>query len=125
MKADKGNVTVAVDRDTYMDKMSVLLSDQDTYKVVKKDPTRNLINQLHVILMRWKKNNYISLAAYRSLNCTDGVLPRAYGLPKVYKPSCPLRVIVSSKNTPLYYFSKFLHRILYKAIPRPDSNSFG
>ncbi|EFN65834.1 hypothetical protein EAG_05268, partial [Camponotus floridanus] len=29
--------------------------------------------------------------------------------------------LVSSKNTPLYGLAKFLHDIIYKSIPRPDS----
>ncbi|KMQ82849.1 hypothetical protein RF55_21673 [Lasius niger] len=73
--------------------MRTLLSDNDTYTVVKKDPTRKIINGLHDILTRWKRSNYINYATYRRLNCSDGVLPRAYGLPKIHKPNCPLRII--------------------------------
>src|SRR5436190_23547964 len=70
---------------------------------------------------------YIPESLYRSLNCTDGILPRAYGLPKIHKPNCPLRIIVFSMNSPLYNFAKFLHNLIFKSIPRPDNtikNSF-
>ncbi|EFN65208.1 hypothetical protein EAG_00183, partial [Camponotus floridanus] len=33
----------------------------------------------------------------------------------------PLRIIVSSKNTPLYGLAKYLHDIINKSVPRPDS----
>ncbi|XP_025264609.1 uncharacterized protein LOC112637982 [Camponotus floridanus] len=101
--------------------MSVLLADENTYKVLNKSPIKKLTNNLHDLLVRWRSRDYISVAKYRSLNCTDGVLPRAYGLPKIHKKNNPLRVIVSSKNTPLYGLAKFLHDIIYKSVPRPDS----
>lgn len=44
---------------------------------------------------------------------SDGVLPRAYGLPKIHKTNCPLRIIVSSINSPLHKFATFLHNCLY------------
>ena len=39
---DKGNVTVAMDRDAYRNKMTKLLTDSDTYVLIKKDPIKNL-----------------------------------------------------------------------------------
>ncbi|XP_011858857.1 PREDICTED: uncharacterized protein LOC105556380 [Vollenhovia emeryi] len=57
----------------------------------------------------------------------DGTLPRAYGLPKIHKQDCPLRIIVSSVDSPLYAFSVFLHNIIKLSIPKPEShilNSF-
>lgn len=125
--ADKGNVTVALDRIDYVEKMTILLSDRNTYVIVNKDPTRKLIAHLHDRLMGWKKGEIISDHTYRMLNCTDGVLPRAYGLPKIHKPGCPLRVIVSSVNTPLFGLATFLHEIIYSSIPAAKSqiiNSF-
>ena len=57
--ADKGNVTVALDKDTYLNKMITLLSDVDTY-ILKKDPTKELTTALRFMFTRWKTNNYIS-----------------------------------------------------------------
>ncbi|KMQ82275.1 hypothetical protein RF55_23574, partial [Lasius niger] len=37
-KADKGQVTVVMNRAEYMEKMNVLLNDQSTYKKLNKDP---------------------------------------------------------------------------------------
>ncbi|KMQ86230.1 hypothetical protein RF55_14846 [Lasius niger] len=119
-KVDKGNVTVAFDREDYLNKMRTLLADNDTYTVVKKDPTRK-INGFHDILTRWKRLNYINYATYRRLNCSDGVLPRAYGLPKIHKPNCPLRIIVSSVNSPLHSIATFLH-IIHASISKAHSH---
>lgn len=49
------------------------------------------------------------------------MLPRAYGLPKIHKPNCPLRIIVSSINSPLYNLSVFLHKFIYNIL-QADSN---
>jgi len=45
-----------------------------------------------------------------------GNLPRAYGLLKIHKPNCPVRIIVSSINSPL--FSLFLKNILHESLEK-------
>ena len=57
----------------------------------------------------------------------DGSLPRVYGLPKIHKPGCPLKIIVPSIGSPLYSLAIYLHNILFKTIPKADNynkNSF-
>lgn len=95
-----------------------MLSDKSTNTVFNKNPTRKMINGLHELLVRWKNHNYILDTMYKRSNCTDGVLPRTYGLPKIYEPNCLLRIIVSSISTPLNPLATFLHNIIYNAIPR-------
>lgn len=95
-----------------------MLSDKSTNTVFNKNPTRKMINGLHELLVRWKNHNYSLDTMYKRSNCTDGVLPRTYGLPKIYEPNCPLRIIVSSISTPLNPLATFLHNIIYNAIPR-------
>lgn len=81
-RADKGNATVALNKNDYLKKMTSLLDDTTTYNIVHKDPIKKLIKNLHELLMRWKKREYITDKEYKNMNCTDGVLPRAYGVPK-------------------------------------------
>lgn len=57
----KAMLTVALDRADYLNKMLDLLFDGSTYVVVNKDPTKKLIRDLHDRLMRWKKNDLISV----------------------------------------------------------------
>lgn len=54
-RADKGNVTVAVNKVDYLKNMDALLNDNATYTIVNKDPTKKLIRNLHELLVRWKK----------------------------------------------------------------------
>ena len=46
------------------------------------------------------------------LYSSDGLCPRFYGLPKIYKPGIPLRPIFSFVNSPTYAISGYLARIL-------------
>jgi len=41
-------------------------------------------------------------------------IPRAYGLPKIHKTVCPLRIIVSSVNSSLYNLAYYLYFITSK-----------
>ena len=125
-RADKGNVTVALDKDLYMRQMQFLLEDENTYKKLREILPTSL-SMTQDFLKRWKRLDYISESTYKLLNCTEGVLPRAYGLLKIHKPNCPLRIIVSCDNSPLYNLATFLHKIIYNSIPKADSfiaNSF-
>jgi len=54
--------------------------------------------------------------------CSDGILPRAYGLPKIHKQDCTFRIIISSIDSPLYSLALFLHRIISGNIPKPFSH---
>ncbi|XP_032685326.1 uncharacterized protein LOC116850787, partial [Odontomachus brunneus] len=127
MKADKSNVTVALDRNVYVTKMLLQLENVDTYQLVEKDPTKKIIAELKNILKRWRNESYIENSVYKFLQSSDATLPRAYGSPKIHKADNPLRIIVSSKNSPLYNLALFLHRLISTSIPVPKSrikNSF-
>jgi len=94
-KADKGNATVALDVLDYKNKMTNIFSDVNTYTFVKKDPTKKLNNNVRNILIGWFKKEYRDLWTYKKLLITDGILPRAYGLPKLHKEGFPPRIIIS------------------------------
>ncbi|XP_018364727.1 PREDICTED: uncharacterized protein LOC108762292, partial [Trachymyrmex cornetzi] len=124
--ADKGNVTVALNRIDYISKMENMLSDTDTYERVEKDPTKKIICEVR-LLVRWKRKEYINEYTYRMLLTTDGSTPRAYGLTKIHKPGFPLRLIVSSINSLLYNLALYLHKVIDEAVPKVPSyvkNSF-
>ena len=86
-RADKRNVTVALDRQVYISRVNEML--QDAYKVVERDPTRRMITGLRALLVSWKEKKYIANSTYRSLLSNDEILPRAYSLPKLHKQDCP------------------------------------
>ncbi|EFN65155.1 hypothetical protein EAG_05789, partial [Camponotus floridanus] len=103
-------------------KKNDLLNDSDTYMIVNRDSAKKMCNELNDILKRWQRLDYISASKKRSLYCSDGTLPRAYGLPKIHKPNSPLRIIVSSINSPLHKFATFLHNCLHDNLPHCKSH---
>jgi len=126
-KADKGNITVALNKKEYMKDINEMLKDTNTYSKLTKNPLNKLTSSVRELLARWKKHDYISIATYRSLYCSDGILPKAYGLPKVHKAGCPYRIIISSIDSPIYSLATFLHNIINNNIPAAKSridNSF-
>ncbi|XP_039309325.1 uncharacterized protein LOC120358632 [Solenopsis invicta] len=121
-RADKGNTTVAMNRLDYKNKMTALLSDEDTYKKIAKDPIRQITSKSRLLLARWRDSDYISNVKYRTLYCSDGTLPRAYGLPKLHKVGNPLRIIISSIDSPLYDLASYLHTTISKSVPEANSH---
>lgn len=82
-----------------------------TAKFVKKNPNIIFIKaNKDNITVALNKSTYISEIMNMLENpCSEGNLPRAYGLPKVYKPNCPFRIIISSLASPLYSLASYLH----------------
>jgi len=127
-RADKGNVTVAIDRVSYINKVEEILNDDNTYTVVKKNPIKSIENNLNNILKEWSQKGYISKQQYFKLRSSDSILPKAYGLPKVHKENTPFRIIVSSVNTALYSLASFLQDIISESLENSSKhtmNSFG
>ncbi|KYQ51610.1 hypothetical protein ALC60_09284 [Trachymyrmex zeteki] len=91
-KADKGNVTVALNKDNYIEKMEEIVSDNNTYEVINKDPIKKLTSDLRSLLVRWKGKKFFD-STYRRLLTTDDIILRAYGLTKIHKQGNPLRII--------------------------------
>ena len=72
-----------------------MLSDTNTYKKLKGDPTKSKKNAL----MKLLKDGNLSEDDYIRLRPTAENVPKMYGLPKIHKPSMPLRPIVSYSGT--------------------------
>lgn len=112
LNADKGNVTVVMEKAEYDTKMQVLVNDITTYRVLKRDPTNKLQDKNNDIVERMYKNKIIDLNEKNSLMCKTANPPRIYGLPKIHKDGTPLRPICSSVNSPSYNLCKYLTNIL-------------
>ncbi|XP_018376461.1 PREDICTED: uncharacterized protein LOC108769774 [Trachymyrmex cornetzi] len=126
-RADKGNVTVAMDAKDYKQKMLSLLNDDSTYEIIRKNPICNLTRKLGELLILWKNKDYITKQDYNYLYVSDGSLPGIYGLPTIHKVDVPLRIIVSAIDSTLYPLASFLHKIISKVSLESQSyikNSF-
>lgn len=85
--------------------MQSLLDDKDTYARITKNPGKQIENKLTDILRKWHTRSYIDKKDVYKLRSSDGMLPKAYGVPKIHKQNNPLRIIISYVNTPLYKFA--------------------
>lgn len=105
--ADKGNVTVCLEKNTYVEKMTNLLFDPPTYTVVKRNPLNMLKNNTSKVLKNLNDNEFLSIKYHNNdLTFFNTELSRAYGLPKIHKQNTPLRPIISLVNSPTYLLSK-------------------
>ena len=127
-KADKGNVTVILNRSDYNEKMIQLLNDNSTYKKINYNPLKLMKKDTYKLLENWRVKDFLGKnVTKKDISLNNTMLPRIYGLPKIHKQNFPLRPVVSLINTPTYYMSKFFKKILRKSLPSPNSqvkNSF-
>jgi len=73
---------VLLDKNEYLNKMEQMLADKDIYEVISKEPSKKLTNDFYNLISRRKKNSYIDELIYKRLRTTDGIISRAYELPK-------------------------------------------
>ena len=112
LPADKGRVTVVMDKKDYTDKMDSLVNDKQTYEPLKRDPTPALQQRLNSKLLDLKKTETIDIQLYYRLRCRVLQSAKLYGLPKLHKPNIPMQPIVSFCGSPTYQLSKHLTNIL-------------
>ena len=117
LPADKGRVTVVMDKTDYNDKMDSLVNDKQTYEVLKRDPTPALQRKLNNKLLTLKKTDKIDFRRYNRLRCSvpqpePSPKPKLYGLPKLHKPNIHMRPIISFCGSPTYQLSKYLTNVL-------------
>ena len=106
LPADKGNATVVLTTDQYLDKVHNHL-DNPAYSIMKKEPP-NLSSKLDYLLNRYVKEGKIDAATRKSMRVLHPRYPQLYGQPKIHKPNAPIRPIVSFYNTPLSAIHKVL-----------------
>jgi len=118
----KGQVTVIMDRKDYVCKMTRMLEDNDTYKPLNSNPLQKMNSKINNLIKSWYDSKVIDDWTHKCLKCTNGNLPRCYGLPKIHKKDVPLRIVVSSVGSPMYEVAKFLHNIINSSIKKPNSH---
>lgn len=84
-----------------------------------KDTTETIQNKMSSMISDWEKKGYFNMEdkiengkTAKWLRGYAGVIPKAYGLPKVHKELAPMRPMVSYIGSPLYNLSKYYAEIL-------------
>lgn len=100
-KCDKGGGIAIMDRSDYIAKINGMLSDTKVYQEVGVDntvPKKKISDDL--IKYAFRPRNQISAKQLNNIVKQKTKTPHFYGLPKVHKPNCPLRPIISQINGP-------------------------
>ena len=118
----KGKATVVMDRADYDAKVGQMLNDENTYQLLKKDPTASLERKMNLQLLYLVRVGRLHNDVYLRLRSSAGRTPLLYGLPKVHKPSVLLRPIVSFLSSPTYHLSKFLADLLQPVVGKTSSH---
>lgn len=110
--ADKGNVTVAMHKKEYIEKMRDIMADRSTYRVLRNNPTTKLQTANDGFVKDLFQQKLISEYQRKVMTTYTANSPKIYGLPKIHKEGLPLRPICASMSVPSYELSKFLVQIL-------------
>ena len=110
LPADKGRVTVVMDKTDYFDKMDALVNDKLT-KNLNATRRQHFNVNLTAKYLRVKRLTLLTQRYYR-LRYSVPQPPKLYGLPKLHKPGIPMRPIVLFCGSLTYQLSKYLTTIL-------------
>ena len=111
LPADKGNATVLMDKETYDNKIHMIISEGN-YSVIRRDPTKGIERKIREKLWSLVQREEISMDLYRRLRPEHCPSPYLYGVPKVHKNDVPLRPIVSTINSPTYELARMLTKVI-------------
>lgn len=114
LKPDKGDGVIILDKSDYNEKVSANLSDTSRFAIdpSQSDQTLNFQNKVVDEIKKLHKRNLIDDNLKNSLIPKGSQIPRLYGLPKIHKPQCPTRPILSMTNSPCHKLAKWLTEIL-------------
>lgn len=111
-RSDKGNVTVIMNKTQYKEKSLEILNDENSYNILRRDPTSTLQQKANRLISELSDNEMISEQEAKRLTFYNAVPAKFYGLPKIHKPTLTLRPIISSIDSPNCKIAQFITNIL-------------
>ena len=116
-KADKSNVYVILDKEYYENRINDVVSDEQKFTKIDKDPTNDLKQELNKLIVQCNSVQQDILFPKREGHYDPGYI---YGNPKIHKSMInpPLRPIISQVGTVTYEISKRLNKLICKYIPK-------
>ena len=109
LKADKGNTTVIMDRDTYTEKTYTFINNNNIKRIIE-DPTEKFHTDMNKAI-----SNCVNLFDYGTRLHIKQINPQApvmTGLPKIHKENTPIRPLINFKTAPGYKAAKKLEKII-------------
>ena len=110
--SDKSKSLVVMSEEEYIKKAEMVLADTSSYEVIDMTAER-LEEKLEKMLKSIPSlKDRLPPDVYRGLFSKGTTLPEFYGLPKIHKPTAPLRPVVAAFDGPLTALSILLERVI-------------
>ncbi|UYV65863.1 hypothetical protein LAZ67_3005743, partial [Cordylochernes scorpioides] len=121
--ADKGGMTVVMDKSDYINKMNNILEDRTIFTIVDEINKKREYSYFKKEINRMAKSNMISNDEFKLFMSNLDSESYIYGKPKVHKQGIPLRPIVAYHSSPLApiariingYFKQMKEEVIEKA----------
>ena len=126
-QADKGNKTVILNYQDYLNKIYEILQDRQSYAIVKTDKTKSKANKLIDKLKTYHKQGLLEYNQYLKFYPDNYNLPDIYALIKIHKINNPARLICPYFCHPLSNLSSYISDVITPSIrnsPYSISNKF-
>ena len=121
-KADKGDTMVIMDTSHLIELAHKHLSDINTYRLLKEDPTSEVVARFNRYIQDCLRRGVISQREHDKLHLPDNMTTQTmYFLPKIHKCPLKLRPIVSCTDGPTCKASAFLNKPLQPHMRRTKS----
>lgn len=115
LQSDKGSVTTVMDKTKYIELSNKLLSDEEHYLALRRDPSSSYQQRINTLITNLKKEKKISKELAHKLMYYKGTASKFYGLPKIHKEELSLRPIIASINCPNYNIAEYIRDVLTKS----------
>ena len=122
-KPDKENVVI-INKSDYHSKMLHILHDKTKFSCVKSDNNLSNLSRFQRFLRRLKSKKLLEEDDYRRIYPSAISLPAMYGLPKIHKPSVPLRPILSATGSCNQECAKCLTKFWFPSRASDESQRF-
>ena len=121
-QADKGSAVVVIDKETYINEARRQLDDREVYTQLDRDPTEDMAEIINERIKDCHDKGNIDKKTRDYLLVSEDARPgRFYLLPKIHKPGCPGRPVVSGCSTPTEKISEFVDNKLRPLVPEVES----
>ena len=106
--ADKGSGVVVMDKADYVQKAESQLYDQSAYQKLDTDPTEKYTQKVSDTIKDLQERKIITDTVADYLTPENTTAGRFSTIPKVHKPTIPMRPIVSGNNTATERISEYV-----------------
>ena len=119
--ADKGNISVLIRKSEYIRDMKELLGKVGNFEILDQDTLQKLKSRSFKKADNWRKKGLLGEdTRWRDIDTMNTVLTRCNGLRKIHKENYPLRLVISTINTPTRFLEQNFNMILKNSLSKSN-----